>query len=143
MHKGEGVTADEKADDALVAIWRQLIADDTLSWVLFENGTVVVLRDPAESIPERALSIMKEWGQVAVGTPSEDFTVIALDAFPGWVVTSHFLTAFDLLTYVSPKELPGDNPPADIVGRLGRGKRERDATELVIVHIEDNRTFPN
>jgi hypothetical protein len=135
MNKADEVTGNEKGLEALVDIWRQLITDDTKPWALFQNGTVVVLEDPAENIAQAAVSIMKGWGQVSPGTPSGDFTVFALNAVPGWVVTSHFVTGFDLLTYVSPKELADDNPPADAVGLLGREKRERDAAELVIVHI--------
>ena len=143
MDRECGATEDEKASEALVAIWRRLITDGTLSWVLFENGTVVVPADPAESLAQQALSIMKAWGRVSSDTPSGDFTVIALDGVPGWVVTSHFLADFDILTYVSPKELANDDATAYSVELLGRGKRERDATECVIVHIEDRRTLRN
>ena len=137
MNKEYEVTVNEKGVEALVDIWRQLITDGTKPWALFQNGTVVVLEDPAENIAQGALSIMNKWGRESPGTPSGDFTVFALNAVPGWVVTSHFVTGFDMLTYVSPKELDDANPPADTVGRLGREKRERDATEPVIVHIEE------
>lgn len=143
MDRECGATGDRKENEALVAIWRRLITDGTLSWVLFENGTVVVPADTAEGLAQKALSIMSKWGQVSSDTPSGDSIVIALDGIPGWVVTSHFLADFDMLTYVSPKELANDDATAYSVGLLGRGKRERDATECVIVHIEDRRTHRN
>jgi len=127
-------------DKALVAIWRQLITDETKSWALFQNGTVVVIDDPPEDISAGAVSLIDRWGQKSSETPTGKFTVFALGAVPGWVVTSHFISGFDILTYVSPKEITDAHPSADVVGQIGCEKRERDATAQVIVHIEDKRT---
>jgi hypothetical protein len=78
---------------------------------------------------------MREWGPVVPGTPAGDFSVIELDTAPGWVVTSHHP---DILTYVAREEV-GDGASEPFVGLLGRSKRDQDARELEIIHVEDRR----
>jgi hypothetical protein len=137
----DGARENEKQIGARIAIWQQLITDPALSWVLFKNGTVVVLEDPSEDdLAQQAISVLNRWGRQPSGVPSGDFTVIAADAVSGWVVTSHFVPGFDLLIYVGSEELAEDNPSADAIGCLGCEKREQDTTLLAIVHIEDRRT---
>jgi hypothetical protein len=75
---------------------------------------------------------MREWGPVHAGSPAGDFSVIKLEGHPGWVVTCHHP---EVLTYVAPDELNAD--PSEVeVGLFGRGKREADATDLIVVHVE-------
>lgn len=62
--------------------------------------------------------------------------MIELANYPGWVVTSHHP---DILTYVGPDEFEEAEPAEVMVGLIGRGKREQDAAELSIVHVEDKR----
>ena len=81
------------------------------------------------------MELMKTYGPVHAGTPAGDFSIITLDEEPGWVVTSHHP---DILTYVSPDEV--DEQSNDLViGLLGRSKRDLDAAELMVIHVEDNR----
>lgn len=122
--------------NALVETWRQIIIGGTKSWVLFANGTCVVLVDPAEDLAEQATTIIREHGPVRAGEQAGDFATITLNAAPGWVVAGHHP---DVLTYVSPGEVPEANDL--VVGLTGRGKRDRDARELVVVHVEDNRPY--
>ena len=118
----------------LVGIWRSIIRRELKSWVLFKNGTCVILVDPPPDLAAQAISLLKEWGPVYVATPAADFATIALKAAPGWVVTSHHE---HVLTYVGPEEV--DNSTDVYVGLLGRSKRDMDARELEIIHIEDRR----
>jgi hypothetical protein len=119
-----------------VEIWRKLIIGDNKSWVLFENGTCVILMEPKKDLAAQAIDIMKEYGPVHVGTGSADAGIIKLDNDPGWVVTGHHP---DILNYMSPDELKNDNPEDFVVGLLGRYKRETDSESLNIIHIEDKR----
>lgn len=114
--------------------WRGIIQDAEKSWVLFRNGTCVILMQPEGDLTAQAIELMKEWGPVYVGTPAADFNVINLAPAPGWIVTCHHQ---DILTYVSPDEMMGAEPNDLMVGLLGRSKRDRDAQELEIIHIED------
>jgi hypothetical protein len=79
--------------------------------------------------------ILKEWGPVHAGSPAGDFSVVTLSSHPGWVVTCHHN---DVLTYVAPEEV-GEAPSDLVVGLLGRAKRNQDAEELHIIHVEDRR----
>ncbi|GAB3965998.1 hypothetical protein GCM10029978_030130 [Actinoallomurus acanthiterrae] len=46
----------------------------------------------------------------------------------------------DVLTYVAPDELSGDDEPSDLaIGLYGRSKRGQDGDELRVVHVEDRR----
>ena len=102
------------------------------AWVLFANGTLVVFTKPVADMKSEALEILREWGPVHAGSPAGDFSVRKLRGTPGWVVTSHHP---DVTTYVAPDEVA--EPTTDLkIGLHGRGKRARDAKELVVVHEE-------
>ena len=120
--------------DRLVETWRQIIVGDGRSWVAFEHGTCVVLAEPADDLAVRAVEILREFGPVRTGTPAADFGTVPLGAAPGWVVTGHHP---GVLTYVAPGELP--EPDNLAVGLTGRSKRDLDAHELTVVHVEDKR----
>ena len=119
----------------LVEIWRRIILGEGKSWVVFANGTSVILMDPQDDLEAQAIELMREWGPVHVGSPAGDFNVITLPDGLGWVVTCHHN---DILTYVSPVEMEGE--PSDlVVGLYGRSKRHQDSQDLQVIHIEDNR----
>jgi hypothetical protein len=121
----------------LVETWRRIIIGDHKSWVLFANGTCVILMEPAEDLSAQATAILRESGPVVGGTPAGDFGTITLDPGPGWVVYGHHN---DVLTYVAPDELSGDGEPSDLnIGLHGRAKRDQDGQELRVVHVEDRR----
>ena len=122
--------------DSLVQAWREIILYDDKSWVLFKNGTCVILMEAEDDLASQAIDIMKEWGPVHVGSPAGDFSVISPYEYSGWIVTCHH---DDVLTYVSPDEVE-NGPSFDmIVGLFGRKKRAQDASSLEIIHVEDKR----
>jgi hypothetical protein len=92
--------------------------------------------EPEADLSAQALSLMKEWGPVHAGCSAGDFGTIDLTNAPGWVVTSHHN---DILTYVGPDEVGQPDASDLVVGLLGRGKRDQDARELEIIHVEDRR----
>lgn len=120
-------------DDPLVTTWRTIIQGEGKSWVLFANGTCVILVGPQPDLAAQAVQIMKQWGPVHAGSSASDFSVIHLTEHPGWVVTSHHP---DVLTYVAPDEV-GEEPSEVRVGLAGRSKRDQDAEELRVPHVED------
>lgn len=124
-----------KINNQLITLWRNIIVGDDKSWVLFENGTCVILMEPEIDLSAQAVKLMKEWGPVYPGSSAGDFSTITLEDGSGWVVTSHH---HDILTYVAPEEA-GDNPNEISVGLLGRSKRNQDAETLVVIHTEDKR----
>ena len=100
----------------LAAAWRDVINGPDKSWVVFENGTCVVLTDPADDLAGQAVAILREHGPVHPGSSFGDFGTITLDDGRGWVVTCHHN---DILTYVAPDEVDADRASDLIVGLLG------------------------
>jgi len=118
-------------------IWKQLIIDEEKSWVAFSNGTCVILTKPHDNLKNRAIQIMKKWGPVYIGSSAGDFSTINLSGFPGWIVTCHHP---DIIIYVSPDEIPDNQKPDEVlVGIVGRDKRDQDAKQLEVIHVEDRR----
>ena len=118
----------------LVAAWRDIINSPDKSWVLFENGTCVVLMAPSADLAGQAVELLREHGPVYPGSSFGDFGTITLDDGRGWVVTFHHN---DILTYVAPGEVGKGSENDLAVGPLGRSKRGQDADELRVVHVED------
>ena len=116
--------------------WRSLLKPEA-SWVVFENGTCVVLGEPEADtvLADTAVDLMREWGPVVTGTEAADFNVVTLTEDAGWVVTCHHI---DIMTLVQPREVEAHADDL-MVGMYGRTKRDRDARDLVIAHVEDNR----
>ena len=129
--EGRSVKLDEAA---LVAHVRLAINPSFTRWVLFSNGTYVIVEDEAAShdAPTYALEQMKQFGPVHVGSPAGDFSVTTLDKTQGWSVSGH---GCGMYTYVHPSELKGHAPSDIEVGLYGRSKRAADAKELRIIHV--------
>lgn len=117
----------------LVGIWRDILVGDKTSWVLFKNGTCVIFMEPEVDPGAQAIKLLEEWGPVHPGSPAGDFSTIKLADAPGWVVTCHHN---DILTYVGPNEVWKVNQIDVAVGLVGRSKRDKDARELQVIHIE-------
>lgn len=120
-------------DNDLVEIWRSIIVGGEISWVMFEQGTCVILMQPESDLAAQATAILAEWGPVQVGTPSADFNIIELAGGSGWVVTCHHP---DILNYVPPDE---EGTAEVMIGLMGRATRDQDAQELKVAHVEDKR----
>ncbi|WP_308294358.1 hypothetical protein [Streptomyces sp. XM4193] len=120
-----------------ITTWRSILADPQKSWVLYENGTCVVLPSPGGDPGAEATAVLREFGPVHPGSPAGDFGVIGVRDADGWVVTGRHP---DVLTHVATTEVPANVPESDFaVGLCGRAKRDQDAVELRIVHVEDGR----
>lgn len=123
-------------DTAPVTVWQRLLQHSSACWVLFEQGTCVVLPQPESDLRAQAVALLATWGSVHPGNASADFSVIEPEGEAGWVVTCHHP---DILTYVGPDEFAGTTPPEVVVGLMGRSQREQDAADLQIMHVEDKR----
>lgn len=113
---------------------RGAITNPATAWVLFQHGTVVFLPElqPGDDLAEKATELLKEWGPVRTGAAAGDFRVISLPGNSGWAVGCYHN---DILTFLGRDEVP---PGAQdvAVGLCGRQKRDDDARELEIVHIQ-------
>lgn len=117
----------------LVDVYKKIIIDPRMNWVLFKNGTCVMLLNPEDDIRVQAVKILKEHGQATAGTPSGDFEVTKIPEINGWVVTGDYP---GIMMYVALEELDKNNSDFEI-GMIGRTRRENDAKTLEVVHIED------
>ncbi|MET8768961.1 hypothetical protein [Streptomyces sp. NPDC004658] len=118
--------------ETLIDAWRRLLAGSGKPWVLFEQGTCVVLEEPAEGLADRATDILRAYGPVSVGGPAGDFRVLELENGEGWLVTGHHP---DVVTFVALQD--SEDPSHLAVGILGRSRRDRDGRDLHVVHVED------
>lgn len=71
-----------------VDVWKKILEHSGASWVLFSNGTCVLVGKPGDLAAE-ARAILLEWGPVAAGSSYGDFTVQRLKSFPGWLIGCH------------------------------------------------------
>jgi hypothetical protein len=119
----------------IIEIWRRAIVDAEKTWVLFSHDTCLILMQPESDLSAQATAIMAEYGPGHMGSSGDDRRVLKLKGQLGWAV---FGDHPDMLTYVSFVE--AGYTASDLeVGRLARAKREQDARDLLIVHIEDKR----
>lgn len=103
-------------------------------WVLFKNGTYIIFDNP-DTIPvleKEALNLMAAFGPVCIGTQSADFDVTDLNKTEGWIVSGH---GYGMYTYVSPSEIKSNITDIAAIGLLGRAKRDLDAENPIIIHI--------
>lgn len=118
----------------LVSVYKKIINDTSMSWVLFKNGTCVMLLNPEDDKRVQAIQMLKEHGIVVVGTMSGDFEVTKIPEIKGWVVTGDYP---GIMIYVS--EVEGNMKEDFEIGIIGRSKRERDAKELEVIYIENKK----
>lgn len=118
----------------LINIYKKIVTDSSMNWVLFKCGTCVMLLYPEEDLRAQAIRILKEHGAVVAGTPTGDFEVTKIPEIKGWVVTGDYP---GIMMYVSEEE--GKNKDDLYVGLAGRNKREQDTKKLEVVYIEDKR----
>ena len=116
----------------LVSIYKKVITDHSMNWVLFKNGTCVMLLKPEKDIRAQAIKILKEHGSVIAGTPSGDFEVTKIPPINGWIITGDYP---GIMMYVSFEE--GKKKGDFEIGMIGRTNREQDAKELSVVYVED------
>ena len=112
-----------------IAAWRSCIQGENKSWVLFEQGTCVILMQPETDLAAQAVALLREFGAVQVGTPSADFNV---DYAVGRL--GHHP---DILNFVFADEGDDDNHVPIVL--LGRSLRAMDAEYLRVAHIKDKR----
>lgn len=120
----------------LIDAVRKTIQGAEKSWVLFEKGTIVILMEPQDDLIAQASDLLKQWGPVHAGSPSGDFAICTLHNGLGWTILCHHP---DILTFVGKEEVAPGTPDLPI-GLLGHNRRDADAAELRVIHVEDRRS---
>jgi hypothetical protein len=120
----------------LLDVYKSLVYK-TSSWVLFENGTCVVPKEPAADLKKQAVNIMHAWEGMRTGEIG-DFKVYHPRDLPGWVVGCEHPEVF---AFVPKDEFTDPKSPTDSMrGIAGMKRIIADAESLHIVHVEDKRT---
>lgn len=111
-------------------IYKKVIEPKLKDWVIFENGTCVIIYHPPKDLEAEAIEVLQKYGQVHPGSESADFTVMKADS--GWVVAGN---QPGILNYVSEDEGYGKEDYE--IGLIGRNQKELDAKELKIVYVNN------
>ncbi|MDD2869131.1 hypothetical protein [Neomegalonema sp.] len=122
--------------DMLVARWRAALSrmqGPDGAWALFKHGTVVLFEVKPRNAEAEARALLKTQIAPRSGVAPEP-EVTALPNGGGWLVGGEDPRLF---TYVAPEEASSATPSA-MIGRLGRAKRDEDARDLEITHIEND-----
>lgn len=114
--------------EELIAIYKKVIDPKLQNWVVFENGTCVIIYHPSKDLNAETTEVLQKYGTITPGSESADFTVTKVDN--GWIVTGN---QPGILNYVSEDEEAGKEDYE--IGLTGRNKKELDSKELKIVHI--------
>lgn len=103
-------------------------------WVLFENGTFVILRNDQQpdAIGFWAVEMLETYGIVAREDRPLLFEVKATNK--GWLVTGDYWAIY---TYVDPIEIKGDTTDLEKIGRHGMAKRNSDSVAPKIIFLQD------
>lgn len=101
-------------------------------WVLFKNGTYIIFENAEEidNLKEEAIRLIETVGPINIGNFSVDFDVTSLSKTEGWIVSCH---GYGIYTYVSPQEIKSKNVKQ--IGLFGRNKRDLDAKNPIVIHI--------
>lgn len=132
--KTESQNKNQMAENNLLSHVKLAINPKFEDWVLFKNGTYIIFdnADTILNLEDEAQKLMKEFGPVYIGSPAGDFSVTHLNQTEGWVVSGH---GYGMYTYVNPKEIKSVKPEDAEIGLFGRGKRELDGKNPVVIHI--------
>ena len=135
------VMEDYKLTDSLLIEQVKLAINPTFkNWILFKNGTYIIMEDTSDvnEIEKEGIEKMKEFGPVHAGSSAGDFGITTLTETEGWVVSGH---GYGMYTYVHPSELELKNPKDHEVGFFGRNKRDLDGSSFEIICISANGEF--
>lgn len=116
-----------QSSEAFINIYKKVIEPNLKDWVIFENGTCVIIYKSQGDLKNEAAEILKKYGQAYPGTSTADFTVTKVDK--GWIVTGD---QPGILNYVSEDE--GEEKEDWEIGLLGRNQKEQDSKELRVIY---------
>ena len=111
------------------------IADRIYSrWVLFENGTFVMLRNDQQplAIGFWAVEVLATEGIVT--RQNRDLKFSVKPAFEGWLVTGDYWAIY---TYVHESEIKGSHSDLMGIGQFGMAKRHSDSVGPRIIFFQD------
>lgn len=123
--RAEAPFAPALAED--VEIWQRLLSASESSWVLFENGSLVLCGTSAE--PEAlAAKVIEQYKQITPGSSSADLSIRLVEEAGVWVVS---LAAGNVLSLVRLEDCDQET----VAGLLAREALEDDARHRRVIHV--------
>jgi len=114
-----------------IKAWQELMVEP-YPWVLFENGTCIILVQPEQDLKTQAVRLLKSLFD-GTGEKFGDCGIQMLDRERGWLVSSSHPDIFTLITYDEvPKEYRDDTLS---LFSHGRKKRALDVEAGQVIHI--------
>ncbi|MGK0365848.1 MAG: hypothetical protein ACI85O_002916 [Saprospiraceae bacterium] len=106
------------------------------NWILFENGTYVVVEEEITEERIRMIGIaqMEKIREINEDANS-DYSVSDLPKVDGWSVNQY---ADGMYTYLHPSEFDVEKPTYLQITELGRSKRRNDAEDLRVICVSAN-----
>jgi len=118
-----------------IKAWQELMVEP-YPWVLFENGTCVILVESCEDPVQHAIKLLKAL-YANDGIEFGDYGVQMLDLNKGWIVTS---THPDIVTLVTCDEVPEEYRDDTLsIGSHAKKKRSMDAGSCKVIHMQPGR----
>lgn len=100
--------------EELIKVYKKVVDPKLPNWVVFENGTCVIIYHPPKDLEAEAKEVSQKYGTVTTGSESADFTVTKVDN--GWIVS----------------EEEGYGKEDYEIGLLGRNEKEQDSDDNFI-----------
>lgn len=117
-----------------IEAWQELMIEP-YPWVLFENGTCVILMKPSDHPAEQEAATLLKNLFSSTGEEFGDYGVLKLSLNKGWIVTS---TPPDIVTLVKYNEVPEEYRDDTLsIGSHGKNKRKMDAQACRVIHVAD------
>lgn len=113
--------------EELIKIFKKVIEPKLQNWVVFAQGTCVIIYHLPKDLKAEAIKVLQKYGSVTPGTSSADFTVLKVD--PGWIIAGN---QPGILNYVSEDE--GYEKEDYEIGLVGRNKKDQDSKELKVIY---------
>lgn len=120
--------------DAHVQTWQRLLLFDPQPWVVFENGTCVLLANPEANLEVQARAVLAADREARRGQASCPMQVKNLNDLPGWVVWGPDPSIW---AYVGYAEAGGPDANHEDVCRIARARIEKDEEAPKIIHVEE------
>jgi hypothetical protein len=123
----ERIAAEANTPAEDIEVWKALLNDLDVSWVLYENGTAVVFEGDGEP-QERAAQIIEEFRDAPIGSGLADFSVSLVPHLGVWLVRHASGAAFNFVRL-------GSCYQETAAGLLARELLWEDAAAKCVAHI--------
>jgi hypothetical protein len=122
-----------KAGESFINLFRSGFREPH-AWVMFENGTSVVIVNPTESIAQQAINVLSETYASEKHLDLEDVGVNIISGDSGWLVTSRNPDICNLVLF---NDVGADNADDTFgIASFAKRLRRKDWIDRRVIHVE-------